>query len=174
MFYTISSSPEAKRRLFLAGFALLFVAGILTFYFILRPKPTPETRIAEAFERTQAAAQRGDIADTLAIVSKDFRAGSLTKKQLGLLLFRARQEARGTDWRIEIAPPRVLPTADNIPDQRLVITRVVARDRNTGDPFWSTGDASITLVMREEPARLWGIFPSSEWRVISAPSLPGL
>lgn len=146
--------------------------GSVPTWFLTRPRPTVEQRIAEAFRETQVAAQKGDIKGTVAIVSDDFRAGSLNKKRLRLLLFQARRQSVDTDWQVEITPPRVLPGAADAPDKRLVLTSIVAREASTGNPLWSSGDNSITLLMREEPTRLWGIFPSTTWRVIGAPSLP--
>lgn len=173
MGYNTATDPGAtRRRTLLVLFALIFAAGGAAVWLLTRPRPTPEEQIAEAFRKTQAAAQRGNIAETVAVVSSDFRAGSLTKKQLRLLLFRARQQSVDTDWNVEITPPRVLPGPDNAADKRLVLTRIVARERASGTPIWSSGDNSIMLLMREEPTRVWGIFPSSTWRVIGAPSLP--
>ncbi len=165
-----TDTQSARRRGFLLFFALLFLIGGLSLWLLTRPKPTAAERIAAAFESARVAARKGDIAGTVAIVSRDFRAGSLDKKQLRLVLFRARQETRDTEWHLEVSPPQVLPGPDNAPDKRFVVTRVVARDAS-GGVLWSTGDAAITLLMREEPTRVWGIFPSSEWRVVAAPSL---
>lgn len=173
MGYQTAIAPDAgRRRTFLIFFALIFVVGGFATWFLTRPKPTVEERIAEAFKQTQIAAQKGDIAGTVAIISKDFRSGSLDKKKIRLLLFQARRQSANSDWRVEITPPRVLPATGSAPNQRLVLTRIVAREASSGNPLWSTGDNSITLLMREEPIRLWGIFPSTTWRVISAPSLP--
>lgn len=173
MGYQTAVDPNAtRRRTLLIVFALIFVVGGAATWFLTRPRPTAEERIAEAFRQTQVAAQKGDIAGTVAIVSDDFRAGSLNKKRLRLLLFQARRQSVDSDWRVEITPPRILAGADNAPDKRLVLTRIVAREASTGNPLWSSGDNSITLLMREEPTRLWGIFPSTTWRVIGAPSLP--
>ncbi|MBC7808404.1 MAG: hypothetical protein H7145_19900 [Akkermansiaceae bacterium] len=168
-----NNNPDAaRRRSLLFFFAVIFAVGGVATWFLTRPRPTVEQRITEAFQKARIAAQKGDIAGTVAVVSNDFRAGSLDKKRLRLLLFRTRQQAVDTDWQVEITPPRILPGPDNVPDKRLVLTRIVAREASSGNALWSTGDNSITLLMREEPTRLWGIFPSTTWRVLAAPSLP--
>ena len=173
MGYNAATDPDTRRRrTLLVSFAMLFVVGGTATWFLTRPRPTAEERIAEAFRTAQVAAQKGDIAGTMAVVSKDFRAGSLDKKKLRLLLFQTRRQSIDTDWSVEITPPQVLPGPDNAPDKRLVLTRIVAREASSGNALWSTGDNSIMLLMREEPTRLWGIFPSTAWRVLAAPSLP--
>lgn len=168
------TDPDArKRRILLAVFAVLFVVGAVGIYFGTRPKPTVEERIAAAFESAKIAAQKGDISGAVAVVSPRFKAGDVTKKKLRLILFRARQEYGNGDWTIEIAPPRVLPPAEGKPNERLVITRIVARG-SAGESIWSTGDSPITLLMREETVKTWNIFPHDEWRIVAAPSIPGL
>ena len=168
-----TDSDAARRRTFLAGFALLFALGIGIAFYLTRPRPTVEARIAEAFDIARVAAQKGDISGAVSVVSSDFKVGSVTKKRLRLLLFQARQQAQGTDWRVEVAPPRVLPVAEGKPDERLVITRIVARGAG-GETVWSTGDSPVTLLMRREPTKIWGVFPGDAWRVVGAPGLPSV
>ena len=153
------------------AFALLFVAGTTATYFSTRPRPSVDEQITRAFQSAKVAAQKGDISGAVAVVSNRFKAGGVNKKRLRLLLFRARQEARGTDWVIDVAPPRVLPANPATPAERLVVTRIVART-GAGETLWSTGDSPVTLLMREEPGKTWGIFPRNDWRVVAAPGLP--
>lgn len=166
--YDTAPAPN-RRPLFF--FALILVLGSAALYFTARPQPSVDKQIAAAFEKAQVAAQRGDIAGATEIVSADFHAGSLTKQRLKLLLFRARAQERGTDWRVEITQPLVYPTDDSAPDKRLVITRVSAKDAS-GETLWSTGTAPVTLLMREEKTRVFWVFPGTAWRVVSAPGLP--
>ena len=164
-------NPNANRRP-LVLFALLAVVGALLLYWAVRPKPTPEERITTAFQETQVAAQRGDIAAATEIVSGSFHAGTINKQRLKLLLFRARQNERGSDWRIEITAPQIFPAPDRSLDKRLVVTRVRASDAASGETLWSTGNAPVTLLMREEKIRVFGVFPSTAWRIVAAPGLP--
>lgn len=174
MTYRANTDPDTKRRrLMLVLFALLFAVGGTGIYLALRPKPTVEERIVAGFAEAKIAAQKGDISGAVAIVSPRFKAGEVDKKRLRLLLFQARREYGKTDWIVDITPPRILPPTADKPNERLVLTRVVAR-ASTGEPLWSTGSGTITLLMREETVKTWGIFPHQEWRIVAAPSIPGL
>lgn len=160
---------SSKIGLILAGIFLL-TAGLLLFSGARGPKPTPEMRIAEALSDAEEGARRRRVSDVMEVVSKDFRAGSLNRDRLRLLLMRSLNQGRGVRYDVQVTKPRIFPSPKGRANERLVVSRFSVFFTDSGDSIWGTD--SVTLVMREETRRKWLFFQEPHWRIVSIANLP--
>ena len=148
---------------------LLLVAGIWSL--APRPPATPELQIAESLQEAADAAQARKVSQLMDLISDDFKTGGMTKSLLHLQLARAHNSGRGVKYDVRVMPPKILPSADGDPNQRVVFTS--ASVLGDGDEtLW--GGNQLTLVMRKETRRRNLLFTEPHWRVISIANLPPL
>ena len=118
------------------------------------------------------SARRGRVDEVMAHISRDFRAGTINRRQLRLLLLRSRQNSRPGDYEVRWQRPNILPPDPTKPNQRMVVGRLTVFEAFGGETLW--GSDGLLLVMRNEDDRLWGIIPTKRWRVLGVPNLPPL
>lgn len=148
---------------------LLLVAGIWSL--APRPAATPDLQIAASLQEAADAAQAGKVSVLMNLISDDFKSGMMNKSRMQLLLARARNGGRGVKYDVKVMPPKILPSADGDPNQRVVFTS--ASVLGDGDEtLW--GGNQLTLVMRKETRRHNLLFIEPHWRVISIANLPPL
>ena len=148
---------------------LLLAAGIWSL--APRPAPTPELQIANALQEAADAAQAGKVSSMMDLISEDFKSGMMNKARMHLLLARAKNSGRGVRYDVKVAPPKILPSADGNPNQRVVFTSASVLGDGS-EMLW--GGNQLTLVMRKESRRHNLLFTEPHWRVISIANMPPL
>lgn len=148
---------------------LLVIAGV----WALAPHPaeTPELQIADSLQEAADFAQAGKVSAMMDLISDDFKSGMLTKARMRLLLTRAHNSGRGMHYDVKVTPPKVLPSADNDPNQRVVFTAASVLGDGS-EMLW--GGNQLTLVMRKESRRHNLLFTEPHWRVVSIANMPPL
>lgn len=148
---------------------LLVVAGIWSL--APRPAATPELQIAESLQEAADYAQAGRVSSMMDLISNDFKSGMMNRARMQLLLTQAKRSGQGVRYDVKVAPPRVLPSADGNPDQRVVFTAASVLGDGS-ETLW--GGNQLTLVMRKETRRHNLIYTEPHWRVISIANMPPL
>ena len=148
---------------------LLVAAGIWSL--APRPAATPEQQIAESLQEAADYAQAGKISAMMDLISPDFKSGMINKSRMQLLLSRSKSSGQGIHYDVKVAPPRVLPSADGNPDQRVVFTAASVLGEGS-EMLW--GGNQLTLVMRKESRRHNLLYTEPHWRVISIANMPPL
>lgn len=150
--------------------SLLCIGGGLLWWAAPRPSASAEVQIADALQEMADAARRGSVDGVMAYVSDDFKAGSIDRRRLRLLLMRSRESGRSVDYDVRVTPPKVLPATR--PDERVVMSRLTVFETLGGETLW--GADGLTFVMRRESRRHLLVFTVPQWRVLSVPNLPPL
>lgn len=93
---------KSSRLALIVAIILLFVGGISYFVSRVPDKQTPDDLIRESLRDGQEAAQRGDVAGVMSIVSDDFHAGQWNKARLRLLLSRTLSHSQGVAYDVHV------------------------------------------------------------------------
>jgi hypothetical protein len=149
----------------------LILAGLLWQIWPRETRPV-EQQVTDTLDELADAARRGRVDEIMGFISSDFRAGAINRTQLRLLLIRSRRNARVGDYDVKLNRPTLLPADPGKPDQRMVLGKLAVFDSFGGETLW--GADSMVFVLRREPDRKWGVFPTHRWRVLGVPNLPPL
>jgi hypothetical protein len=163
-----------KRSSKIALFVALLLVGVGVFWILgtAGPRKTPDELIRESLADAETAAKRRSPAGVMEVVSDSFQSGVWNKDRLRLMLARSIQQGRGIDYDVRINAPRILPSPNGNPDERIVISRLSAFYTGTGEDIWGSGP--LTLVMRKETRRKWIFFSEPRWRIVSVANVPPL
>lgn len=152
--------------------ALVLLLGLFLAFRSQITPPTPEMLIRQSLKDAEEAAKRRDARGVMEVISEEFRAGPLNRKVLNLQLIRAMRNSRGVNYDVHVTEPRILPSPNGKPDERLVISRFAVFYEATGDDIWKA--EPVTLVMRREWQRRWFLLREPRWRVVSVANMPPL
>jgi len=150
---------------------VLILAGLVWQVWPRETRPVDQ-QVTDTLDELADAARRGRVDEIMAHISSDFRAGSIDRQRLRLLLLRSRHNARVGDYDVKLNRPTLLPIDPAKPDQRMVLGKLAVFDTFGGETLW--GADSMVFVLRREPDRKWGVFPTQRWRVLGVPNLPPL
>lgn len=149
----------------------LILAGFLWQVWPRENRPV-DRQVTDTLDELADAARRGRVDEIMGYISSDFRAGSIDRGRLRLLLLRSRRNARVGDYDVKLNRPTLLPVDPAKPDQRMVLGKLAVFETFGGETLW--GADSMVFVLRREPDRKWGVFPTRRWRVLGVPNLPPL
>jgi hypothetical protein len=149
--------------------ALVLVAASAALFVAVRarlPEGSDPQQIRGLLDRGESAVERREIGEVMRLVSKDYRDGNgFTRDTVRFLAGRTLRDAQSVEISI---PERTLKIQVDPDGQQAtaacdVSLRLVARAGGT-----VSRDAHLTFRLRKEPTRIFGVFPSHEWRVIRA------
>lgn len=165
--------PSVTRARWLAvGACVLLILGGAVWQVWPRETRPVDQQVLETLDEFADAARRGRVDEILSHVSDDFRAGSIDRTRLRLLLLRSRRNTRVGDYDVSLQRPKLLPADPRKPDERMVLGRLSVFDTFGGETLW--GADSMVFVLRHEHDRKWGLFPMRRWRILGVPNLPPL
>jgi hypothetical protein len=149
--------------------ALILVAAAGALFAAVRarmPVGSDPEQIRALLDRGESAVERREIGEAMRLVSADYRDGNgFTRDALRIMVGRALRDAQSVDVSI---PERSVKIQVDPDEQHATLTCDVSvrlAERAAGTV---ARDAHLTFRLRKEPTRIFGVFPSREWRVTRA------
>lgn len=163
---------KTSSKITLVCATLLLLAGGFLWLINSGVKPTPETLITQSLQNAEESAQHGSTGGVMDSISDEFKSGAWDKTKLRLLLARTLKSGRGTDYKVHVNAPRIVPSPVGKQNERLVTTQFSAFYGDGGESIFGTGP--VVLVMRQETERKWIFFREPKWRIVSVANMPPL
>jgi hypothetical protein len=149
--------------------ALLLVAAAGGLFAAVRarmPVGSDPEQIRALLDRGESAAERREIGGVMRFVSPEYRDGSgFTRDSLRLLVGRALRDAQSVDVSTPERSVNIQVGPDGQHATLACDVSVRLAERGGGNV---ARDAHLTFRLSKEPVRIFGVFPTQEWRVIRA------